>query len=1643
MSEAPPVHRSRWRRLTRLCLWLAGIALVLRVALWLALPWILGRVAAGLDLAIRTERLELALLEGRLEVWGLEVRGTAARAGEPGFLRVHTLALDLDVAALWTGHVRVRRAEVDGVRMRLLRDAHGGLHVPGLPEGTAPPPPATLPATPPAPEALLDVSLPVEVVALRLHDAELIVEDRAGPAHQPSRYRAELAATHLQHPHLPGEVHLQVTAPDQIDLIRLEARGRVGERHLEAELEVQIAGVDPEAVAHRLGGVVLGLPVHVVDGRWRLAARIEPRAGDPLRADAELRVTEGWVRADGEPVVRVEELRATGRGLTSAGLDSGDLAVRLALPGTAERLALQGTLQPPGTRPRARCALQAEGMTLARLQPLLARAGMTSELRSGALRLTAEGDLSTEADGTRQLAAEVRGLELRDGEPLLALDRIAVVGMALDAPGTDLGELLVEGLDLPVRRDPQGRLHLLGLRLGDAAAVARPGPVPADAPASAAGRRGQEPFRLRRLSASGLVPRYRDESVDPPLDLALESLAIDVRGLATGSPGAPPARLLLDASGNGPLESLRLEGTLDPNRPDRAMAMELGLAARVRPTAFAAHLAQLGLAPGGPSLAADLKVRGEWRADGGATRAAAELSDVVLRAEGEPEWRLARVTLRDLRADASGVRIGALESDGPRLVLRRDAEGRVLLPGLRSLPVAAATRASHAQAAAAPVATMRPATAPASQAAPAALTLARVDLAGVELAWHDATTGIATALAAELAARDLTLGSASSGTLALRLVDRASGAHGSLEARLRSDPRTYAAEAELRLADIAPAPYAPYLPEGLTPVLAKGSLHLGLAAQIETVAAGGHALSLQLRDLALTGAGQDRPLLALASARVIAPRIDPAGGVVQLAEVVVEGAEASVKRVDVATFEALGMRIAPPPPGPATEGEGEASEAAATQAWAAAAATGPPLPKVTLERLVLDLKEVRFQDTHGRGIPLTAALRIDHEAPLVLLDRHPEDLAALPLRIRGRADPLCDRLELDLRVAPFEGEPELAFALGLHGIRGTRLLEVLPGLRGEVDATALSDGELTVTGDAQVKVRRRSPLRPDFSRGFGLRANLRDLRFRAAPEGEVLAGLDAVRVEVQRVQPAGGGVHVRRIEVDQPRGRVRLDQEGLHLLGLRLPLGATGEAPAAEPVPAAVQATRPDAAELRIDEVAVQGIDFVFTDARQDPPVVVPLTDLELKLSGWSTRALREPRPLSFSLRLSAGEIDLPQRLAAVTPLLGMLGAAARVVTLGGKEAVTLEKRPLFGEIAVQGRLVLAPTPTGVIKTNVAAFELPALRGLARAAGIEIGDGIADAGVTLRLRPERQMAVNADFTFTSLSLREPAGGPISRYLKLPAPLDTVLFVLSNERDQVHVPLSFTSAFGGPSSQEIFAKATETLAVLITKSIARSPLRVAAIGTDLLGLGGGPATAAKIPPVDLGFGPGDAHLAAEARTALARVVEVLDDDDGLVAVLEHSFGAEDHDRLRTRANPTREELLALATLYRWRSAELRREQDLLVAQLRSLLAAGGPEEAEAVRARLEAVTRNQGRMDDGLAETARLLRPGAERQIAARARRVGLDLAELRLAVVRQALLRTDLPHIEVRVEERRAGSQTETDQPGGRVRVSFQPRRAQ
>ncbi|HBP18315.1 MAG TPA: hypothetical protein DEA08_11050, partial [Planctomycetes bacterium] len=868
-----------------------------------------------------------------------------------------------------------------------------------------------------------------------------------------------------------------------------------------------------------------------------------------------------------------------------------------------------------------------------------------------------------------------------------------------------------------------------------------------------------------------------------------------------------------------------------------------------------------------------------------------------------------------------------------------------------------------------------------------------------------------------------------------------------LNATLRLSPEQAQLGAGLRLAKLRAGPMAELLPPGVRIEVEDGNLTARLGADVAPVAAGGVAARAVLRELSWRDG--ERELLRVETASVAARRIDGAAGRFEVDSLRLAGVRTKVELGEAGALRALGVSVTPPAQEPRSEGapaEEEPSEEPATQEPASeepARAERTPEEEARAKALVarearraamrlrrslpylelglLDLGLERVEVRRPRAAPVVVkGLRLRSRSPLVLPGADVASAPPLQLHLRGAVAPLVSQISVELDARPFALEPDVEVRWDLDGLQPRGVVQSLPELEGKLIGEA---DQLRLQGSlrASLRPRRREPFDFRFvQEGFGAQLGINELRVLAGEE--VLAGWDGLEVVVDAIRPerlkpglprkGPAGLHVSLIELNTPRLRAWRDQSGLHALGFRIPpppappqpapeAESSPAAPAAEPEPPAPakpapQAPQPDPPLVVVERVVARGADVRIVDRSVDPPLFLPLTNLDLSVRGLTSAALYEHRQIQLALELEAGSIPLR-----------------------GPEP---NEAPAWQALRLESQVGLWPKPHGRVRATLRDFQLRNLSGAAGSKGTTIGEGTLDVLAQLRLTTEQDLDVKVLTELADLSVSEGDEGWLREQLKLPLPTNATIVVLRGGKPDFEIPLdppvfNVEGLNAGKVAGIVSLELTRILSLHIVSVVKNAPL------TLLKGLGG---AASKIPGLGQGLdtltGLGGAALndvpllgageradalrlefpAAESAPGagwegqLAKLCESLDSDTRLR--IRHELGRQDLARARQLARVSPRDRVAL--VQRLRS----RESQLLVALERAALRARGHllaeryQAAEAALAECGRRRRQLGRLQASLDEAYGLLEGNDDPQRRSRQALVAIGEARLRRVV---------------------------------------------
>lgn len=1344
------------------------------------------------------------------------------------------------------------------------------------------------------------------------------------------------------------------------------------------------------------------------------------------------------------------------------------------LPGVIETIRWNGTVSPFAQERRAAIALRAEGIRPDALEPYLKLAGLASELENGLF--TARLDAVSTTSGDRATTtARIREIRFADGDATwLEMATAEVSGLSINPADGAIHVRAIEiaGPTINLQRDADGALHVFGLKTlpADESQPAAPTPAALEAPAADTPAKATPaaPAPLPRIQIDrfawndirlGLEDRF---GVNEPIVLQGQA-GIEAANLvfdaSAAQPAAEPGRFSAWLELPGVAERLQVDGTLQATAHGVAVASSFQGRA-ITGSTIAPYLRPLGI----ELTLTDGQLAGRASANvataDNTLKLDLDLSDIVY-TDGQQELAGVRgVKISGVVVTPQGVAVNLVQIDNPRARVARNADGTIESAGVRLVPVPPTTQPVAASAG--PSGPPQPLTL-----APAPMELAlkalRLNDAAIEIADRAVAPALQTVVRTSATLDDVTLRGDAPARLSVTTAIEGIVDELSLTGTLNLAPQSPSATLVLQANAIHGDALAPYLPPGTQNTLRDGRFTVTLDAAAANHAEGGISAHVIVRDLLLEERANNATLARVGAFTVRASRLDPPGGVLAIDRISSAGVELDITRQPNGAMDVLGLRIGGEAPQalaqPEPAEQAAAADHSAPAAIAVASATTQPsadvaaivadarraLPLLTIDQIDLVVDRIAI---HGlatpEGAPLAVSMRLHNPAPFELGGNDPASRPPLTLQLDGSAEPIVRQFAVTATAKLFENEPSLTIDVNTSGINGKGLTDVAPPLAEVLDGQGLTEGTFTTRLVADVNYGRRGPRDFDLSRGFTATFTVQPLEFRAQPDGPVLAGVEAVRGEGINVQPQTGKVIIRSIEVVKPIGRFVRDEQGLHVMGLVLPLGDSASAGQADATTEPADVVSADAgaadrasgsqpptpaerpqAEIRLDRVAVSGIDVIIEDRTTDPTTIVPLKTLDLEVRDISNQMLWTGRPMRFDMLCTADRVPLPPRKG--------------VTSTAPASADGLEDRELFSQIVARGQIGMKQLPdgrtilTGWAKTSVSGFELLGVRGLAKAQQVEIGGGVFDHSTDIRFRDNGLIETRNRAVFTNLSLSEPPNGPLQRIFQLPAPIDVAIGALTAPDGSITLNLPVTIESGEVDKGKLIAPLIGAVGQVLGTAIASAPIKAVGGVGEMLNIGGGPKAPEE--PVELTFLPGVATLEPADLQRLAALVERVRRDSRLELQLRHEMSSADVAHAAQRANPPLEDVRVMADRLRRDKAQLLSDRAVLAARARAEFAAQSAEAAESV-ATLRAIDRRLAQIDRSLEQLGELLRPGAETQADRRTRAASLAVAEERFQLIEAALASADIRDLKERIHRTNAQFDP-TDLPsGGRVVIT-------
>jgi hypothetical protein len=1305
-------------------------------------------------------------------------------------------------------------------------------------------------------------------------------------------------------------------------------------------------------------------------------------------------------------------------------------------PGIAGGIALNGSAKPGAVEKTTQLKLSVRDIKPDALKPYLDALGLESLIKDASFSADVQAGVKILPAGLAASAA-LTNIQFADGAELFAMPRVSLQGVSIDTTSgmLDIGTVLLSGPTLLAQREQSGAVQLLGLRFD-------PGRLP-----SAKTSASTQPAVLAQ-SASPALPRLRvgnlqwqdiklqftDQTVSPASTISLANAGLELRDLLldlqskqAGKPGALKA--WIEAPNFA--ERVDVNGTFIP--APGSFAADISIHGKGVTIAGAKpYLHSLGIEP--------VLSNGEFKVN--INTQLAQAPDSV-----DVEFGLKDVTFTDAGAELAGldalsvknlslgkeISVASVQIDRPRATVTRLKDGNFQAAGIRTIPVPPSTQPAMPEDPNAPL--LPPLVLPLPDVVANVKSLA---LNGASVRWIDQAmaTPVDTVANIDASLNDFVYGKDSPGafTAAVKLKDSLEALNVTGTIGAAHDRVVLSASAKgngLRVGALSA-----YLPPGIQGDLNSGALQATLEASILPSSAGGTAANLAISNVSYVDG--DRPFFKLDSFKVIVPRYDPKGGVVQIDEISSAGLALTTSKSADSAIKALGLAIVSAPATqpvaadapvetPATQPILVATTGPASEDVAAIVARARrPLPAITLNKLDLNVASIKFTDESRAGsAPIELKdLKFANLAPIELGGKDPENRPPAKLQLTGKIDPIVGGINVNTTLAPFAQQPSLTTDVLISGINGEGVIKAMPELATHIDGASLSSGEFKTHVEATAKYQRRGPYDFDLTKGFELALLVKDVGYRASPDTEVLLGLDSLQADSIRVEPMKGNVIAKTIELNKPIARGLRDKDGIHLLGLTVKETPTTQPsePATQPAEEERGSSKPlvlatgprPSNEIRIDKFLISGADIKVEDRTTNPGLILPITGLDVEVKGLSNQALYEEKPIKFSALVNSGKITLPK------------------MTKSGLDENTPEERDVFSQIASTGNIVLYPKLGGWAKTSVNGFDMLSLRGPASAAGVNIGGGMYDSTIDARVNDTGKIDLRMRHIVTNLKMTEGDDGPIRKALKLPSPLNVVIGMLEDPDSSITLPVSVSIDQG--EIKGIGGAAAGAVSSVILTAVASAPVKAVGGVTGLMGLN---KKGKPIDPVMLGFASGDTILNAKDLASLDPMLAVLRKEKTAELTLKGELGGGDVIRASGRANPPISDVSSIASSLREEKLSLLAERSNLAGAAKAQIATGDSQ-SSATLTRIRDLDRQIATVEDAMDSTYDLLRPGAEKQADRRTRAAALSIASERMDELRKAILTyAKLPEDSDRVRVIRPTFSPAENDAGGSITVTL------
>jgi hypothetical protein len=1370
------------------------------------------------------------------------------------------------------------------------------------------------------------------------------------------------------------------------------------------------------------------------------------------------------------------------------------IAGTASIPGLITNATFAGSIVPFAKTRHVDMKVEAGGIKGDAVKPYLAMVWIEPELKDGKFEGQLSADVAATPDGGLAADATIKDIKFTDeGKELFGMGTANVHGVSVDGKTGAIRVASVElsGPALPMTRQKSGNMAALGFHAG----ITEPTQVAIDRPKGTNANSTTRPVMdaIAALAKDLELPRIEIDKVawkDVKIQF-LDQMAGQEQAVSVGDAGVEASDVVIDPKSKQEgkpgkfrawisipkvADKLAAEGTVTPGKD--GLGIEVAVTGSgITAEALSTYLKSIGIEPKLTDGRLSLTAKANVKEAENATTLALDVQNLNYK-DGDTELAgIDAFHLDQLTLSPKGVDIGDVHIDRPRGRAARNADGSLQLGGIR---LVAATQLAETSATTQPATLVAstqstpPTTTPASwklPPSPIVLSLKSLHVKDASAAWTDnaAPKPVNTTLTSSVDLENLHIGTPDPSWANLNVTARVDGVidHATVAGTFNASTDAPGAKLKIDADGIRAGDLAAYLPEGLATTLKSGRFSGTLDAGLSNSPEGGLAGHLAVNDINFE---DGRPLLKLGAFKLDAIRVDPQGGAITVQELSSSGLETDIALAPDGAIEAGGIRLG---------GKGSAVTQPAVEKPVAAPATQPQLastapssqPTVDVKALVAEAR---------RAVPLVTVNKVDlgvtrvtvtgltDGAPVSLQNLHvrnrakieaggkdPESNPQVAIDLTGQIAPVVGNFAVGLQALPYSVTPTVAIEVTATDINGKGVTDLLPELKDKIDGSELTRGTFHSHLDATINYKRRGPRDWDVARGFALDFDVKPVEFRAEPEGPILAGLEEIRSDGIKIEPAAGNVLFKSVDITKPIGQVLRDDRGIHAAGFVIPLKKATTQPAGEeknrevaaapPTKEAGPTTAPTAppqrpkSEIRLDHLTVTGIDFVVRDVTTNPNTLVPLDGLDVDVRDVSSQMPWTGKPVRFNVLVTSGKVPMPPRKSDTSG--GLLKLASDQPTT----APASEMRDLFSQVAANGAVAIKPLGNSFVldgwaKTTVNGFELLGVRGLAEQEKVTIGDGIFDEVTDIKFQPTGDIETQNSIVFTNLSLSEPPGGPIQSALKIQAPIDLAIKGVKSVDDTIKLNIPVPIKNGNLSYESVVLPALGQVGKILGMAPVNVTLNVVKGAGEMLGLGGDKKKIVE-ETVALRFAPGYAGLDEGALGALSALANRMKKEGELELQVRHELTEGDISRATVRANPTPEESRAIAQQLRAEKAQLLERRAILAGTARGQLGSRPEASAEATLQSLQAIDRQIAQTENAMDQLYDMLRPNADRQADRRTRAAALDIGRQRLAAVKNALIAAGVQGADTRIHQTNPVFNPTDSPQGGLVVITLVPKK--